>query len=340
LATASSAFGEASFTLSWRASKGRAACVTEAALRDAVERKLERDPFTATDRAEIHIEGVESSAGNGLFRARVTQRDRRGVLLGARDLKAQSCASLLRAATLVVSLIIDPNGDGGAPHGSTAPESEPEPEAEPEPGPPAPPRPSPSPLRARRRPPDARVLPSPRPARSHALDLSLGLGAGTATGVLPSASVRLLAIARLELAGSRWSFDWTGGYSIPQTVQDGAVRGRFAAIEQEVRACVTVIGGGPGKADACGGFMWGAVIPRTLSVDRVNDSWRVIAGPTAGLALRLRMGAARARLDVGVGLPFREYSFLYLGAAGQPKRFYSTDGVLFFVSLSVLGTIS
>jgi len=336
LATASSAFAEGAFTLSWRASKGHAGCVTEDALRDAVERKLERKPFTEADRAEIHIDGVESAVGKNLFRARVTQRDRHGVLLGTRDLEAQSCPSLRRAATLVVSLIIDPNGDGGAPRGSADPEREPEPEPEMER--PAPAQPAPS--RARRRPPDARLLPLPPAARPHALDLSLGFGVGTAAGVLPSASVRLLAMARLDLAGSRWSFDWTGGYSIQQTVQDGAVRGQFAAVEQQIRACVAFVRWGPGQADACGGFMWGAVIPHTTSVDRVNDSWRVVAGPTAGLGVRVRTGAASARLDIGIALPFREYAFLYLGAAGQPNRFYSTDGVLLFVSLIGLGTIS
>lgn len=86
--------------------------------------------------------------------------------------------------------------------------------------------------------------------------------------------------------------------------------------------------------------MWGAVIPKTTSVDRGNDSWRVIAGPTAALGLQVRTGPGHARLDVGTAFPFREYSFLYLGAGGERKQFYSTDGVLFFVSLGWLGTIS
>ena len=127
---------------------------------------------------------------------------------------------------------------------------------------------------------------------------------------------------------------------MPQRVGDGSVRGEFAAVEQQVRACVAFVRFGGARADTCGGFMWGAVIPKTTSVDRGNDSWRVIAGPTAALGFQLRRGPARGRVDVGIAFPLREYSFLYLGAGGALKQFYTTDGVLIFVSLGWLGTIS
>lgn len=335
------AFGEVSFALSWHGARSPA-CVNEPALREAVTRKLGRNPFADPERAQIRIEGEESPAGSDRFRARVTQTDQQGVLLGSRELEAQACASLLRAATLVVALIIDPDGSGRG-DGERREEEErrtdgrseveePPPADERSPPPPALP-PSSAPRRARER---SRHRPSTEAApRLPRFDFSLGVGAGVTAGVLPSTSVTLFIPARLSVGRSRWSFDWRGGYALPQTLRDGLVTGEFAAIEQHLRACFSFVRWPKATLDTCGGFVWGAVIPKTTGVRQGNDSWRVVAGPAGALALQLDA----VRMDLGIALPSREYTFSYRSLAGERKALYSTDDVVFSASLSLLGTL-
>jgi len=337
-AITSEAFGEGSFALSWRSPAGGGGCITEPALRDAVERKLGRNPFADVERADVFIEGKEIAAGHGELRARVAQRNRRGVLLGSRDIEAQSCASLLRAATLVVALIIDARSEGAS--------REP-----PEPGPPESPREAPPPATEVDR---ASTPPQPPPTRAEGLRparpspvarspttfaLALGGGAATSVGVLPSPSAIPFAFARLE-SRSRWSFDWRAGYSVPQSIVRPDVRGRFAVLEQHVRACFAFVRWTTGNLDGCAGWSWGAVFPSTSGVRHGDDSARVIAGPTGSAGVELGRNGAAVRVDLGATFPFREYTFSYFDVANVRRPLYSTQGVIFFVSLSGLGTIS
>jgi len=85
--------------------------------------------------------------------------------------------------------------------------------------------------------------------------------------------------------------------------------------------------------------VWGGVIPKTRGVQLGNDSWRVIAGPVGALAFQLNRRGTAARLDLGIALPSREYTFSYRSVSGERKALYSTDDVVFSASLSVLGTI-
>ncbi len=329
------------FALSWGSGTRPHACVTQAALREAVQRKLGWDPFSEPEHAEVFIEGEETVARPGDFRGHVVSRDRRGELLGARDLAARSCADFLSAATLVVALIIDPEGGEGAALDST---EEPPLETRSMLPPPAPPERPPSeapPSPAAHRPATPHGTPRAPSARRHApaFELDLGGGIGTGVGVLPSPSTTLFAFARLP-SRSRWSFDWRGAYSLPQSLRRPDVDGTFAAVEQTFRACFAFVRWRGGSLDGCIGIAWGAVLPRTAGVRQGNDSWRVIAGPTAGAALAFGRKRASIRLDVGVTLPSRVYSFSYLDAADVRRPLYSTQDVIFSVSLSTLATIS
>lgn len=321
---------EQSFALAWHGKGAQPpACLSDVAVRDAVEKRLGRHPFVDPGRADIFIEGEEMPAGKGLFRARVVQRDRSGTALGSRELEPQSCESLLRGAALVVALIIDPTGRRGSDQPpNEEPPSEPPATTEPEP-------PSPTPT--------ARVL-HKRPVKPRSsppsFELALGAGAGASFGLLPSAGATVSLVARLVPARSRLSFDWRGQYAIPQTLHDRAVRGRFAMLGQELRGCVAYVRFSGGHLDACAGFLWSAVIPETSGVGQGNDSWRVVAGPLGGLGLELDRGHAAGRLDLGLALPFRQYEFSYVDTENVRRRFYGTDGVLFFITLSGLGTMS
>lgn len=348
---------DASFALSWRSEPGAAACVTEAALREAVEKKLRRNPFTTRDRADIAIEGEERSSG-GRFRARVKQTDRNGVVLGSRELDLESCARLFRATTIVVALFID-RGNEREPGEETAlgpptddrvrlgDDEEPTQPARPSPpirippaaspSPPAQPPPAATPSLSVRPPPpaDARSLVFARPP----LELSLGAGAGAAVGLLPSASAMVRGVARLERVGSRWSFEWSGGYSLPQTFRTRSVRGTFAAVDQQVRACVALDPLARIRVDACGGAFWGAIVPETAGVREQNDAWRPLAGPVAAVAAQLREGMGAARLELGITAPLVSRNLYFESAAGELERVYSSGRVIMFIGLGGLLTI-
>lgn len=321
---------DATFGLTWR-SEAKAPCVTETALRAGVARKLGRAPFADRDRAEIVIEGEERALDGERWRARIAERSRDGVLLGEREITAKSCESLRRAATFVVALFIDPDREEEPTSDDEAPASvrDEAPRTVTSPPPPRPP------------PPPTRSLDEPRPpAREPSgFDLRLGLGASVGTGLLPSVNGSLLATARLEKRRSRWSFDWTGAYSWPQTIAHGTIRGEFAAVQQRARACLALIDGAATRLEGCGGAMWGAIIPQTTGVLAASGAWRRLLGPTAALALEIRAAGRAARLEAGVDVPLGRYEFSYLSNTGQTKLFYTSGGAVVFVGLSGLQTI-
>jgi len=335
---ATRARADVSFALSWRTDPRGDHCIDEEALRGAVEQRLGRKPFTDAARADILIEGEESALGHGQFRARVTERDGRGAVRGVRELEAQSCSALHRAATLIVALMIDAHGAGerADEESSTTPAPPPELQAPPHAGvvSVAPEPSSPTLTPARRQP----SLRTPE-RRSPRLQFSLGLGLGTSVGVLPSASATVLLVARLEPEGSRWSFDSWVGYSFPQRVSDGPVRGDFAAVEQRMRPCFALGRWRSRRIDACAGVEWAAVLPETIGVARGSDHWRVLIGPTAAVAFEQRAGTFGGRVELGLTLGVPQYDFSYFDLAGERKSFYSTDAALFFVALGGLARI-
>ncbi|MDF2696800.1 MAG: hypothetical protein K0S65_5183 [Labilithrix sp.] len=320
---------DATFALTWR-SEAKTPCVTETALRAGVARKLGHAPFAEHERAETVIEGEERALDGGRWRARIAERDRGGALLGEREISAKSCESLLRAATFVVALFIDPNRDQDQELASddeapTSVRDEP-PAAIPAPAPP-------SPTRA----PDTQRPPSSKPS---AFDLRLGIGASAGAGLLPSVNGSMLASARLEQQRSPWSFDWTAAYSWPQEIAHGTIRGEFAAVEQRVRACLALFDDSRTRIESCGGAMWAAIMPQTTGVLAASDAWKRLIGPTVALALEVRAGGRAARLEAGLEVPFGRYAFSYLSNNGDTKLFYASSGVLVFVALTGLMTIS
>ncbi len=112
---------DTTFALTWRSSS-QSPCVTEAALQTARSHEgSDARRFAERERAEIIIE--ERSAIDGeRWKARIVQRDRGGVLFGEREITAKSCASLIRAATVVVAcLSTRATADQAAPTEAEAP---------------------------------------------------------------------------------------------------------------------------------------------------------------------------------------------------------------------------
>ncbi len=336
----STASAEATFSLSWRSDTRPGGCATEASLREGVERKLGRAPFASREEAELIIEGRERALGNNRYQARIIQKNRDGAVLGERNLDAQSCAALLRGAILVVALFIDPNQNRPAedvPAQGRKDEAPPASEDEPPPGRDTPPLVGPPSISPHRQAPLPPAPPAPR-SRSKRMppgfQVSMGLGAGAATGMLPSVNGILLGVGRLSHERSRWSFDWTGEYALPQTVVRRSVRGEFGAIQQQLRTCLGLAGWRNVTLDACGGVVWGAILPETVGVRAQSDRFRVFAGPTAATAVQFRRGESFVRLEAGAMVPQRRFMFAYIGAEGAVERFYSTSPVTFFVALT------
>ncbi|AKU98772.1 hypothetical protein AKJ09_05436 [Labilithrix luteola] len=332
---------DVSFGLSWRPSQGDA-CVDEAALRESVEQRLGRATFTESSNADILIEAEETPVAQGEFRARVTERDRRGNVRGVRELKAQSCPSLRRAATLIVTLIIDPHRTGRPvqdPNDASEPPASPPPEA---PAPKAddvsdvPVVSPPPPLHEHRAAPPS-ALPEHRNRR---WGVSLGAGAGTSVGILPSATVTVFALVRLEPSNSRWSFDWSGGYSLPQRLREGPVYADFAAVEQRLRSCFAVVRWPSNEVDACAGLALGAILPNTAGMQSGSDHWRLLVGPTAAVGFDARTGPLGGRVELGLTWGLRQHDFSYFDLANERQGLYSTKTFVFFVSLSGLGKFS
>lgn len=347
--SSSLARADPSFALAWRERSDAAACVTERALRNVVEEKLGRDPFVDRERADVVIEGEEVSSGARL-RARVRERRRDGVVLGSREIDAETCPRLIRATGIVVALFVKASEDRGreeeeergGPSGEGVADRDgrTEERAQAERGSPREDRAHaerPAPVT----PPSASMPPpphasAPRVATRRPFDLSLGLGGAAAVGLLPSASAAVRGVARLERAGSRWSFEWSAGYSLPQSFGSRAVRGTVSAVDQQVRACVALKQELAIRVDACGGAFWGAVVPRTVGLAERNDTWRPLAGPVAALAVQLRDGARAGRLELGMTAPVVGRTLYFQSAEAEPERLYSTGTVIVFFGASGL----
>lgn len=330
-----------SFALSWRERSSATACVTEAALRAVVKEKLGQDPFVDRERADIVIEGEEVSSGARL-RARVQERRTDGVVLGSRDIDAETCPRLIRATGIVVALFARPPEErepeverSGEGERTVDHDARPEERAETEP----PARVIPIPPSTPRRRPSRKKAPPEVPPRS--LELSLGLGGSAAVGLLPSVSASARAAARLELPSSPWSFEWSAGYSLPQSFTSRTVHGTLSAVDQQLRVCLALTQRrGLGMSiDACGGAFWGAVVPYAVGLRERDSSWRALAGPVAALAVQLRDSARAARLELGMTAPVAGRDFSFDSTEGRPERLYSTGTVIVFLGVTGLFTI-
>ncbi|MBX3199529.1 MAG: hypothetical protein KF850_12005 [Labilithrix sp.] len=292
-------------------------------MRDSVEATLGRPLFTDRTRADIVLDGEEQRDGTR-YRARVTQRDRAGTELGSRELEAETCASLRRMTVVVVTLFVEP----AAPRERESPSAPPPPR---EIGPSRPAATVPAPLT----PPRERApLAQPPSAPARRPRLHLGVGGGAAVGLLPRPSASVRAVARLSLARSRLSFDWSFGYSMPQTVADGFVRASFSAVDQQLRACFAGAHLPQLRVDACGGGLFAAIVPSTRGIAGGEGSARALLGPTTALALRVGKGPAELHIELGLAAPWRRRTPHYVTAAGEIRTLYRTSPIVGVASVT------
>lgn len=319
--------------------------MTQDALREAVKKRLGRDPFTASPGAAIAIDGEDFSSG-GRFRARVKQTDSGGAVLGSRELDLDTCGRLFRATTIVVALFID-QGDahGGVEETVAPPDTGPSPTQDDGVGAASAPLDG-QPTRHETEPNPTRIgvtATTPHRSRERAastrtgrpLTLWLGAGGGATIGLLPATSATFRGVARLEREGARWSVEWSGGYSLPQSFERRSVRGSIAAVEQQLRACVTLTAPTATLGvDACGGLYWGALVPRTAGVRERSDAWRPVAGPTGAVAVHLRDGPRAARLELALTVPPVARNLYFQSATGGNEPVHTSGHILGFLGLS------
>lgn len=326
---ARTASAETTFALDWHAEANTPTCVRGAAVRQAVEDTLGRRLFVDRATADIVFDGEEHRDGKR-HRARVVQRDRAGAELGTRELEAETCAALERMTVVVVTLFIEPGDRDRATPTPAPPRSDDPPAGEP----------AAVPRRAPRQgahdSPAAPVFhPSRHIRRSGSARLALGVGGGAALGLLPGPSASIRGMMRLAILRSRFSFDWSLGYSLPQTVTDGWVRATFSAIDQQLRACFTTARAGVLHIDGCAGGVFSAVLPSTRGIEGGDESARTLLSPTAALAARIAPeGPGALHLELGLAVPWRQRSQSYVTWSGEARTLYSSSPVIGLASVT------
>lgn len=121
----------ASAELGWVRLEGAESCPDARAMREAIAKRLGRDPFDRE--AGPLIEAVASRSEQG-WQARISARAAGGELVGSRELgsRAERCESLAEAAALAIALVIDPEAVEGVERARQTP-AEPPPQAAPAP---------------------------------------------------------------------------------------------------------------------------------------------------------------------------------------------------------------
>ncbi len=332
LTTAEPAGAETKFAFSWRAEPGTT-CLTEAKVRASVEKKLGRSVFSSLDDADIVIDGEEVRDPQR-YRARVTQRDRAGRELGARELTAETCSALERMTVVFIALVLEP---GGAPARTES-------EALPEPTEPNRPPENAAPLAPKNdavmaltdTAPDRRGSPPAvaQAAPAKRVELHAGLGVGASSGMLPGVSASLRLTTRLTLHGSRLSADWSAGFSLPQTVTEGAVRATFTTVDQQARGCWALLDRAPARIDGCGGAFFGALVPHGANLDDRSGASLSLLGPTASVALRVSDALATVHVEVGIVAPAFRRSIKYLAIGGEERTLHTTPPLMATAALA------
>ncbi|AKV00252.1 hypothetical protein AKJ09_06915 [Labilithrix luteola] len=319
LTVGKTALAASRFELTWNAAgvergeRGERGCIAEEELKRAMSTRLGRDPFVPPGQGEIVVDGRELPGVPGHLRARITQRDPEGRVLGTRDLEAKNCEELRRSVTFVVFLIVDPEAALG---GSTRSAGPPDAKSDE----PAPPSTEETPLQARKeRPaadkhdqrPPATVVRRRRPelaAVPPPLEVDLGLALVASNGLLPKSDLGPALVLGVMPSTLPLRFEWRGVYRIPV----GRVAGYdFRAVEQQWRGCYVRRAFGSIFGTACAGATWMAILPDARGLAKGDQAPKVIFSPILALGPSLEIGETRLFADLSLALPRQRYAFSY-----------------------------
>jgi hypothetical protein len=264
------------FALRWTTAPDAQGCRDEGLAR-AVEQRLGRAVFDTPESATWLIDARVARAGPAAtWRATVTLQDRDGALLGSRELESEAvdCSDLRDSMTLVIALMIDPDGSRPA---AAPPQREPPP--------------SPSPAES------AWV-----PRRAPPWHVSAEIAALVASGLLPSA-LPGVALRTIIAVDPRWSVEVYAGAFLPESVAvQPNVSAEFSLVLSGLAGCRRLLQTGQsGALHLCAGLEVGALGSRGKGFDAATASTTptldVVAqahwvAPLGGSGLALRLAAA------------------------------------------------
>lgn len=145
----------------------------------------------------------------------------------------------------------------------------------------------------------------------------------------------LRGVMRLALPRSRFSFDWSIGYSLPQSVTvDRWVGATFFAVDQQLRGCFTAARLPTLELDACGGGSFNAIFPSTRGITGGDESARTLLGPTATLGARIHRAPAAMHIELGLAVPWRRRFQSYVTQSGEIRTLYASSPVIGLASVA------
>ena len=296
--------GKRTSSLAWVRLEGAESCIAAPALAQSVESRLGRKVFVSASDADITVEGTIGRLPKQGFRAqlRVTAKD--GAILGSRDVetRAASCDAIDEKLSLIVSVLIDPDGAG-------APEEA------------APPPPEVAPTVIERE----RVVvvhdepraPPPPPWRFEltvAVMGSVGLQPGVGVAFAPSIILDPPHFWAVRAGGgiaATTSTDAQGGASADASLAHGSLA-----------LCPLATRGGRVEVLACGGALLGALRARGIGFDTTATTSSLVAGPLAvGRASLKVAGPVVASLALDLVVPIAHAEIGYRTPSGENALF-------------------
>jgi hypothetical protein len=305
--------GKRTSSLAWVRLEGAESCVAGSALARRVEERLRRKVFVSASDADLSIEGSIGPLAGAGFRAvlRVTARD--GTVLGTREVETRQarCDAIDEKLSLVVSVLIDPDGAAAA-----APAEAP-----------APPLAAPTVVER-----DRVVIvhdAPPPPSERWRFELTVaatglaGLQPGIGLGVAPSV---MLHPPRF------WSVLVGGGLaasSSTDVVRDSAGAGASAeaSLAHGVLAvCPLDATRGRLEAAACAGALVGALRSRGVGFDTTASTSALVAGPMASGRLTFTLASPLvATFAAALVVPLAQAEVGYRSAAGEGTLFRTSS---------------
>lgn len=302
--------GKRTSSLAWVRLDGADGCVAAPALARAVEERLHRKVFVSASDADITVEGSIGRAQPSGFRASLKVTGRDGAVLGTREVETRSskCEAIDEKIALVVSVLIDPDGDLAA---------------EPEAPPPTPPPPPQTIVIERERVVvrDAAEAPEKKPWR-----FELTLGAAGSIGLQPDVGV---SFAPAVVVSPPKLFPILLGGGISASTSASAERSAYVDVALShglLAVCPLYADRGRIHALACAGGMAGELRGRGYGFDTMIATSSLVAGPLATGRFTLDIaGPFVAAIGATLMVPVARAELAYRTPIGQSSVFRTSQ---------------
>jgi len=295
--------GKRTSSLAWVRLEGAESCIAAPALAQSVETRLGRKVFVSASDADITVEGTIGRGPKQGFRAqlRITSKD--GTILGSRDVetRAASCDAIDEKLSLVVSVLIDPDG-------SLAAEEAP---------PPALPV-APTVIERER---VVVVHDEPR-APPPPWRFELTVAAMASVGLQPGIGVALAPSIVLD-PPHFWAVRAGGGIAATTSTEaKGGASADASLAHGSLALCPLATRGGRVQALACGGGLVGALRARGIGFDTTTTTSSLVAGPFVVGRTSLKIaGPVVASVALDLVVPIAQAEIGYHTASGDNALF-------------------